>query len=283
MIKPSGLGASSFLLSCNRWLQTFGFDWSRFFATLKGLRRYWLGYRQLKELNSRSREFWKIRPSYPCMEDFYGPGGVASGHYFHQDLYVAQRIFAKAPVKHVDIGSRIDGFVAHVASFREIEVMDLRPVSSRVPNIVFHRFDLLNVSANYLEFCDSLSCLHVLEHIGLGRYGDRIALNGYSLALENLVKILKPGGTLYLSAPFGSQAVEYNAHRIFHLNTLQELIEKHFSIVEFSMVDDAGELKTSADLRQVAESSTDYRYALAIFELEKGKRVPGPTLSVRCR
>jgi Caenorhabditis protein of unknown function, DUF268 len=244
-------------------------DWKRLWTGLKGLRRYWSGYRQVRELNSGSGESWKLRPSYPCLEDYYGPSGVASGHYFHQDLHVAQRIFLKCPVKHLDVGSRVDGFVAHVASFREIEFMDLKPINFRIPNIRFHCCDLLNLSPNYWEFCDSLSCLHVLEHIGLGRYGDRIVLNGYIPAFENLVRMLKTGGTLYLSVPFGSPAIEYNAHRIFDLRTIRELIEKHLTITEFSLVNDAGELETKANLREVADHSTNYCYALAIFESEK--------------
>ena len=56
------------------------------------------------------------------------PAGAASGHYFHQDLLVARDVFARNPTRHIDVGSRVDGFVAHVASFREIEVVDIRPL-----------------------------------------------------------------------------------------------------------------------------------------------------------
>jgi len=38
----------------------------------------------------------------------------------------------------VDIGSRVDGFVAHVASFREIEVFDVRPISAQIPASSFN-------------------------------------------------------------------------------------------------------------------------------------------------
>ena len=62
----------------------------------------------------------------PCLTDRFEESGAARGHYFHQDLLVAQRIFDSAPARHVDMGSRIDGFVAHVASFREPEQRDLR-------------------------------------------------------------------------------------------------------------------------------------------------------------
>jgi len=253
----------------NRWLRAFGIDWAGFYTGLKGMRRFWADYRRITKLNADAGRPWKIRANYPCLHDFYGPSGVARGHYFHQDLYVAQKIFKKTPIKHVDFGSRIDGFVAHVATFREIEVLDIRPLPQEIPNIIFHHCDLLNVPAEFREYCDSLSCLHVLEHIGLGRYGDAIDIYGYSTALSNLALIVRPGGHLYLSAPFGTQRIEYNAHRVFHLGVIRDLVERSFDVVDFAIVDDAGELYKNADLQAAVQSSNHYCFALAIFELRR--------------
>lgn len=47
---------------------------------------------------------------------------------------MARWIYEAAPIKHVDVGSRVNGFVAHVASFREIEVIDVRPISGAAPS-----------------------------------------------------------------------------------------------------------------------------------------------------
>jgi hypothetical protein len=253
----------------SRWSRALGLDWAAFYTSLKGLRRFWTDYRQITKMNIAAGEPWKIRANFPCLHDFYGPSGVARGHYFHQDLYIAQKIFQKNPIKHVDFGSRVDGFVAHVASFREIEVLDIRPLPQGIPSIVFHSCDLLNVPAKFREYCDSLSCLHVLEHIGLGRYGDPIDIHGHSTGLLNLAQVLKPGGTLYLSMPFGVERIEYNAHRIFHLGAVRDLIERSFEIIDFAIVDDAGELHKNADLNSTVESSDHYRFALAIFEMRK--------------
>ena len=76
------------------------------------------------------------------------------------------------------MGSRIDGFVAHVAAFREIEVFDIRPLTHKIPGVVFRRVDILDLPEALENYCDSLSSLHALEHVGLGRYGDPIDAEG---------------------------------------------------------------------------------------------------------
>ena len=121
----------------NRWLRAFGIDLPMLYTSLKGLRRFCSDWHQFQTMNSQYGSVWRIRPDYPCLTDFYSQSGVARGHYFHQDLYIAQKIFRKAPAKHVDVGSRIDGFVAHVASFRELEVLDLRELPSKFHTLYF--------------------------------------------------------------------------------------------------------------------------------------------------
>jgi Caenorhabditis protein of unknown function, DUF268 len=256
-------------LTLHRWSCAFGFNFTNAYVALKGLRGYWSDYRKITALNSATNKPWKIKLNYPCLTDFYGQSGTARGHYFYQDLLIAQKIFERKPGKHVDVGSRVDGFVAHVASFRELEVLDLRPLNSIVPNIVFHQCNLLDIPSQFHEYTDSLSCLHVLEHLGLGRYGDPIDINGHFKGLTSLTKMLKPGGTLYLSAPFGSERIEYNAHRVFDLRTLVALIEDSLEIVEFSMIDDTEELHANADLQSAVRRSNCNQFALAIFESRK--------------
>lgn len=203
--------------------------------------------------------------------DFDDEGGVASGHYFHQDLFVARRIFENQPIRHIDVGSRIDGFVAHVATFRTIEVLDTRAVSSDVPGISFRQADLMNLPAEYVNCTDSLSCLHTLEHIGLGRYGDKIDFDGWSLALQNLWKMLEPGGILYLSVPTGKvQRVEFNAHRVFSVEYLLPILMGKFKVNDISFVDDSGSLHQNLSMSSdLLLRSFDSSYGLSIWTLEK--------------
>ena len=168
---------------------------------------------------------------YPCLHDNNKENGKINNEYFWQDLLVARWIFEASPEKHVDIGSRIDGFVAHVAAFREIEVFDIRPTTTVIPGIVFQKADLMDKSflSNFKEddYCDSLSCLHAIEHFGLGRYGDTINHKGYHLGLENMTKLLRAGGKFYLSTPIGKERVEFNANWVFDPRTIIDITSKN--------------------------------------------------------
>lgn len=103
-------------MSLRNWVKAFGTDLAVFPSAVKGFRRYWKDYRRLREQNSQTEAHWHLKPSYPCLMDFYDQSGEAHGHYFHQDLLIAQKICSRNPRKHVDVGSRVDGFVAHVAA-----------------------------------------------------------------------------------------------------------------------------------------------------------------------
>ncbi|MDR2286697.1 MAG: hypothetical protein LBE04_04375 [Prevotellaceae bacterium] len=112
-------------------------------------------------------------------EDKCENAAIFGFYYFYQDLYVAHKIHQNHPEKHIDIGSSISGFAAHVASYREIEVHDIRPLEKNIHNIKFKQCDLMKLNSDNIEYTDSISCLHALEHFGLGRYGDRICYDGY--------------------------------------------------------------------------------------------------------
>ena len=192
------------------------------------------------------------------------------GHYFHQDLYVASRVFESQPKKHVDIGSRIDGFVAHVAAFREIEVLDVRDPGIRVPNIIFRQADLMSPEFNLVEYCDSASSLHVIEHFGLGRYGDRLDPNGHEKGLNAIHRMLKPGGVFYMSVPIGPSRVEFNAHRVFSLRYLTEILERNFSLIAFSYENDEGRFFENVKMSdECIASNGGCHLGCGIFELMK--------------
>ncbi|NBO72645.1 DUF268 domain-containing protein [bacterium] len=192
------------------------------------------------------------------------------GHYFHQDLFIARKIHEVAPQKHVDIGSRTDGFIAHVASFRTIELLDIRPIESHVKNITFRQANLMELPEDLINSTDSISSLHAIEHFGLGRYGDPIDYWGYTKALQNITAMLKQGGTFYFSVPIGPQRIEFNAHRVFSIDYLMQLLSKDYVITSFSYVDDEGEFYEDISLNDTMISSNcNCTYGCGIFILRK--------------
>ncbi len=196
--------------------------------------------------------------------------GTMSGHYFHQDLLAARRIFQNNPAKHVDIGSRTDGFVAHVASYREIEVFDIRPLDKKVVNVKFVQADFMKMPEHLISYTDSVSCLHAIEHFGLGRYGDPIDANGHLKGLDSINKLLKGGGKFYFSTPIGQQRIEFNAHRVFSVKYLLNLFRDGYNIDHFSFVDDKGVLHENAELTQNnIDQSFNCHYGCGIFEMTK--------------
>ncbi len=255
----------------HRIFASFGIDPLRTIRSIKGLPIY---LRNLKVLNNQKASALTKFPfgkPWPCLEDRFLESGSVKGHYFHQDLLVARRIYVNAPSVHVDIGSRVDGFVAHVASFRSIVVLDIRSQSSTVQNIRFIQADLMErISENLTAFCDSLSCLHAMEHFGLGRYGDAVNYDGYILGLENLYRILRKGGKLYFSVPIGPQRIEFDAHRVFSVRYLLECFLGKYKLDQFSFVDDLGDLHEDVLLTEIdVEQNVGCYFGCGILEMTK--------------
>ena len=257
-------------MSITRILKIFGIDPKKMIAgwfVLPGFLFQYLRFKRTPTSISKKIPFGKLRPE---LYDRFKSGGTAKGHYFHQDLYVAQKIFQNNPAKHVDIGSRVDGFVAHVASFREIEVFDIRETTSVAKNIVFKQADITNLKQTHSNYADSVSCLHALEHIGLGRYGDELDQEGHVKGLESLHSMLKENGILYLSSPIGPLRVEFNSQRVFSIRYLLSLFEHQFNVEEFAYVDDSGDLVTDAKLLpDNIESNFNCLYGCGIWTLKK--------------
>lgn len=250
-------------------LQFLGINFETGISNVKGLIWYISDYRKFKAQNKLNTEF-SISKLFPIIHDKFDSSGVLSGHYFHQDLYIAQMIYNQNPSKHVDIGSRTDGFVAHVASYREIEVFDIRPLESNVTNIRFIQSDFTSIEPKLENYTDSISCLHAIEHFGLGRYNDKIDNDGHLKGLNAICKTLKKGGIFYFSTPIGPQRIEFNAHRVFALKYLLDLLEKDYDLLSFSYVDDKGDLYKNVKLTpKDIDSNLDCIYGCGIFILKK--------------
>src|SRR5262245_5151765 len=119
--------------SLYRYMVSMGLNPKVVRTSFKGLPPFRKELKEIRRQLKGNKDF-EISMLRPVLRDrFEGNGRL--GHYFYEDLTVAQRIFKNNPVKHVDVGSRVDGLVAHVATFREIEVFDIRPQTAQVKNI----------------------------------------------------------------------------------------------------------------------------------------------------
>jgi hypothetical protein len=158
-------------------------------------------------------------------------------HYFYLNGWAMRRIVALAPPSHVDIGSAVT-FASLLAAVTPVYFVDYRPLPARCAGMEPIAGDIAS-----LPFASgsapSLSCLHVAEHIGLGRYGDSLDPAGTLKAAAELARVLAPGGTLYFSLPVGRPHVAFNAHRVHDPREVPAMFAD-LRLDAFAGVDDSG-------------------------------------------
>lgn len=219
------------------------------------------------KFNFQKKHFKKIHLK-PCLHDRSDVAGDVNHEYFWQDLLVAQKVFKLGNNKNIcDVGSRLDGFVAHLATAFPITVMDIRPTNLQIPNVKFIVNDLMQ-SKIFNQF-DIVTCLHTIEHIGLGRYGDPIDHLGWEKALESLTRMLKTNGKLILTTPVGSKKILFNANYIFSTSELLHVSENlNLTLENFSIL--KNEKFHSIELNKSnIKLINEKKYALALFEFTK--------------
>ena len=172
--------------------------------------------------------------TYPCIHDKISTTPF-SDHYFYQDIWAFKRICNSRFDHHIDVGSSIN-FVGFLTAIKKVTFIDIRPLMVNLENFESKKGSILSLpfSSNSVS---SLSCLHVAEHIGLGRYGDPLDPKGTKKATKELSRALTPEGNLFFSLPIGEPRLCFNAHRIHST----EQILNYFSdlkLVELSGVDD---------------------------------------------
>ena len=226
-------------------LRNAGIDPRRILAVLRDWPRYLRDRQAFRRMPGADALPWGSE--LPMLTEWNESSG-ALGAYFYQDQHVARWIHDAKPQRHIDVGSRLDGFIGHLSVFREVEVIDIRPQAAPVANVRFHQLDLMkDLPPQWIECTDSLSCLHSIEHFGLGRYSDEIDPLGHLKGLEQLKRMVKAGGLLYLSTPIGSERIEFNAHRIFAASTLTSWFGEGWKIEKFTVIDDQNRIRESID------------------------------------
>lgn len=243
----------------------------RWFSVFLPLRQ-WLGLAYLVRyvrhwhvFQAASGRQLRIRDSYPCLTDWV-PSTPFDPHYFYQGAWLARKVAARAPELHIDIGSSV--LTMSVLSAHATTVfVDYRPLKTHLPNL--HNVAGSIVSLPFATHgIDSLSCMHVLEHIGLGRYGDPIDPGGSRAAAAELARVVAPGGRLYLTVPVGRSRVCFNAHRVFAPQEILAMFS-NLRLLDFSWVDDAGQLHLSGNPQDAAAEE----YACGLYEFEGNENV----------
>jgi SAM-dependent methyltransferase len=183
-------------------------------------------------------------------------------HYTFQDGWAAREVADLRPERHVDVGSRIS-FVIGLAAFVPVTFVDLRPLQVDLSGLEVVAGSILD-----LPFADrsvaSLSCLHVAEHIGLGRYGDPLDPDGTRRAAEELARVLAPGGRLLVGLPVGAPRTEFNAHRIHDPDDVPRLFGG-LRLERFAGVRDDGSFAAGIEPSELAGS----RWACGLYRFAR--------------
>lgn len=226
-------------------------------TVLPGAVRYLRDRRAYRTLPGAEQLRW--RDAFPKLTDRLVSSPFDS-HYLYQDSWAAQRVAEGSPARHVDVGSRVD-YVCFLTALTTVAFVDIRPLTAEVEGLESIPGSLLDLPFHDRSL-ESVSCLHVVEHVGLGRYGDALDPEGSRKAIAELQRVVAPGGQLMFSTPVGRPRVCFNAHRIHDPVSVRALFDE-LELVEFAGVDDDGAFRRHRSLHELATAS----YACGMYHL----------------
>jgi len=225
----------------------------------------------VRYLHMEGAESVSVSDLYPCLYETKYAHPFDS-HYFHLGIWAAKRIIRNGTPLHVDVGPKVD-FISFLTCFTRVIFVDVRAISARVQNL-----ESMQASILALPFGDtsvqSLSCLHVAEHVGLGRYGDPLDPHGTEKAARELSRVLGVNGDLFFAVPIGKPKLCFNAHRIYSTRQITRYFHD-LELVEFSGVDDKGEYHENLSIDALANS----RYACGFFWFKRSSESPFYTMN----
>lgn len=188
-------------------------------------------------------------------------------HYVYHTSWAARKVKEINPLFHTDISSSLY-FTGIVSAFVPVKFYDYRPAQLKLSGLESAACDLTKLSFpdNSIK---SLSCMHTVEHVGLGRYGDTIDPGGDMKAAQELSRVLAVGGYLLFVAPVGNPKIDFNAHRIYGYEQVMSLFPE-LKLVEFSLITDTveqGDFIENADPNLV--KSQNYGCGCFLFKKQK--------------
>jgi SAM-dependent methyltransferase len=186
-------------------------------------------------------------------------------HYLYHVAWAIRKVAAAKPRKHIDFSSSVN-FCTTVSALCETEFYDIRPAPIVLDGLACLKADLtqLQIATDTL---DSVSCMHVVEHVGLGRYGDTLDACGDLQAIKELKRVVRPGGVLYFVAPTGNPGIYFNAHRVYAAKSILGYFEDQFDLEEFYFI--PGPIELAPMLNPELAETLNYEYGCGCYQFRK--------------
>ncbi len=231
---------------------------------------YFKQYKKFKTLSSKQNRF-KTSWSYRAAITFENTSNTAfDRHYIYHTAWAARCLKTSGAQLHIDISSSLY-FSALCSAFTTIQFYDFRPPKLELSNLSCGSADLTKLHFKDSSI-DSLSCMHTVEHIGLGRYGDPIDSEGDLKAIDELIRVLAVGGNLFFVVPLGATPqIQFNAHRIYTYEQIVSYFER-LHLKEFTLIgesDKHGGLVSNPPKALLMEQ----KYACGCFWFTKEKQM----------
>ena len=237
------------------------------YYSLNGLLTPWFyqDYFKYKKENKRFKipftELWPITSDKTKYTNF-------DGHYTYHPAWATRKVLEikkeKNIDKHVDFSSTLN-FCSSLSAYIPVEFYDYRPAKLTLSNLKSEHADLTKLKDFKDNSIESLSCMHTIEHVGLGRYGDEVDTEGDIKAINELKRICAVDGNILFVVPVGKERIQFNAHRIYAFDTILELFGEGFELREFSLVTDKNEFLENISINQAKELVKKQNYGCGCF------------------
>ena len=243
--------------------------WKRLDHLMQSIRDYHYYKHQFRVFSQNGGERFSIseEDQLPCLKDKHLTTSFDK-HYVYHTAWAARKLKDISAAELTDISS-FTYFSTLVSAFIPVKFYDFRPAEITLNNFTCEHADITQ-----LQFQDNslkiLSCMHVVEHIGLGRYGDPLDVDGDLKAIEELKRVVAVDGHLLFVVPIGGEAkIIFNAHRIYTYNQVISYFE-NFSLIEFALIPD--QTDEGIIVNATKEIADKQNYGCGCFWLQKKRK-----------
>lgn len=248
----------------NKYLRFFYYGLKNIFKTIFDI-WFWRDYFRYKKENKRFRipflELWPITCDKTEYTNF-------DGHYTYFPAWAIRKVLEIKKIenleKHVDFSSSLH-FSSNLSAFLPVEFYDYRPANLTLSNLKSGHADLVNLKNFKDNSIKSLSCMHVIEHIGLGIYGDELDTEGDIKAINEIKRVCDIGGNILFVVPVGKERIQFNAHRIYSFETIKKLFGESFELKEFSLITDKNEFIENMGAEEAKNLIEKQKYGCGCF------------------